>query len=125
MSDSELARIESAFLGIEDHGILTFIIRLEGVGRNKGWSQGIPHYGFDWNPRELDGHADSGYMALAVRGLLEAVGVREWDKLVGKMVYANREGGLIKSIEGVDTGRTFDLSLVVKEPGRATPYRSE
>lgn len=124
----EIARIESTFLGIEDHGIMTFMLNLTGAGRDKGWGQAFGTYMLDWNPRDIEGHADSGYTALILRGILEAVGVDTWEKLPGKLVYAIRPEGpysFIRGIEGFDTGKVFMIDSVSTAPGRGRKYNGE
>lgn len=65
------AKIESTMLGIEDHGIMTFMLHLD----YGGISQGAGGYGIE--------HTKG--IAL-IRKVLEIVGVREWEDLKGKHV---------------------------------------
>jgi hypothetical protein len=83
--NAEIAKIESTFLGYEDHGILTAYIQLQGGS----WGQSCGGMMFSWRPGggpEL--FVDAG-MAF-VSGVLRACGVDNWEKLVGRTVFALR-----------------------------------
>lgn len=98
--ERSLARIKQVTLGIEDHGILTSYLHLEYAEPGQkigGTGQGFGGYG-------LGGE----YTALWIEGVLKAVGVDEWSKLVGKLVWADHEQVKVHRIVGVDTGIEFD-----------------
>lgn len=73
----ENAKITSAFLGYDDHGILTAFLHLRYVG---GTEQGFGGYNFNSNGATL-----------FIKGVLEAVGVDEWDKLKGKTIRVDHD----------------------------------
>ena len=84
----KLARIESTFLGIEDHGILTSWLD---VKYEEGGNQGVGMYSFDQRDKDskkIIGHPSA---AIWLRNVLEVAGVDEWDKLPGKMLYVLTE----------------------------------
>lgn len=89
MSDdlhAEIAKIESTFLGYEDHGILTAYIQFT-MGSSGQSAGGMM---FSWRPPgEKEQFADAG-MAF-VSGVLRSCGVIQWEKLVGRTVFVLRE----------------------------------
>ena len=101
-NDNQLARITGTMLGFEDHGILSSYVYLEYAtpGEKIGGSgQGFGGYG-------LRGK----FASFWLDGVLKAVGVDEWEKLKGKMVWVDAEHSKVHSITGVDTGIKFDPS---------------
>lgn len=114
----EIAKVESTFLGIEDHGILTATV---GFKLGSGSYQSTPGYGFDvYNGERADpkpapeypqDRVGSRFGMEFIRRLLEAFGVDEWDKIRGRTVYVLREEpyGFIKGIEPLPTegGKRF------------------
>lgn len=78
---TENAIIKGTFLGIEDHGFLTFFLYLEG----DGWGGGFG--GFD---------CSSEFLPEAIKEILEVVEVDSWENLKGKMVRVDEhELGMI------------------------------
>lgn len=81
----KIAKIKSTFLGIEDHGLLTAWLTLDGGG----WGQGAGGYTLDGKPEEGSHdrvpHAACGAF---VAGVLRACGVRSWEEVAGRTVYA-------------------------------------
>lgn len=105
--ERKLARIRSATLGFEDHGILTSFLNLEYAepGRRIGSTgQGFGGYG-------LGGE----YASRWIEGVLTAVGVTDWADLPGKMVWADAEHVKVHRIVGLDTGKEFDPTLWSEE----------
>jgi hypothetical protein len=85
--DAEIAKIESTFLGYEDHGILTAYIQFN-MGSSGQSAGGLM---FSWRPAggpEL--FTDAGIAF--VSGVLGACGVIQWEKLVGRTVFVLRDG---------------------------------
>lgn len=90
-----IAKIESTFLGREDHGIFTFTLQLNYGGSGQGagmycldgpspsWAREVP--GRDYVDRERRGSVAGLTMIMAV---LDACGVDSWEKLKGRTVYA-------------------------------------
>lgn len=98
----ELAKIESTFLGFEDHGILTAYVNV-----NYGSaSQGIGGYDL----RDKAGPF--------IDRLLKACGVTSWEKLVGRTIYVLSEGGRVVGICPLPTepGTAFIFSEVMGRP---------
>lgn len=112
MSDTDLyehlARIESTMLGYEDHGILTAFVHLDYGGAG----QGAGGYSLDsYSDTEGRRVAHAGCGAF-IAGVLQAVGVRQWEDLKGKHVYALTEGeyGVVRGLRPlpfVRDGREF------------------
>ena len=85
------AKITGTMLGIEDHGILTFFVFLEG----KGWGQGLGGFALDqYKDRERDGgeRESIGAGLAAIRKILETVGVEKWENLPGTLIRVERSG---------------------------------
>ena len=77
------AKIKSTFLGVEDHGILTFWLYLEFDGSGQGFG------GWALDGRPANGYGDrvptEGCGAI-VAALLNTLGVDSWEKLPGQIV---------------------------------------
>lgn len=89
------AKIESTMLGIEDHGIFTFMIHLDYGGSGQGFG----------------GYALGGeYTDKLIRRVLKVVGVEKWEDLKGKYVRVNvpESGGIIHSIGNLLTEEWLD-----------------
>lgn len=83
----ELARIDSTFLGIEDHGVFTFYFN---VTYDNGLGQGIGFYTLD-TPKK-DGEKfikriGTAYGAEMIMRVLDTVGVDSWEKLIRKNIW--------------------------------------
>jgi hypothetical protein len=111
-----IAKIESTFLGIEDHGILTC-----SIGLNYGHSaQGFGQY--SWDQRMPDGsYKGSPLIAIFIRKVLEVAGVDQWEKLVGKTIFAlHNDGdpyGLVRGIKSLPTegNREFVFDTIMND----------
>ena len=84
------AVIKSTFLGVEDHGLLTGSITVEGPG----WGQGTGHGIFDAplldSAAGRPGRRDFGITGEYVKRMCAAVGVDNWEQLKGKHVRVRR-----------------------------------
>ncbi|MDE2010334.1 MAG: hypothetical protein KGJ09_09715 [Candidatus Omnitrophica bacterium] len=80
------ALIAKTMLGIEDHGLLTAMLFLEG----DGWSQGFGGYCFGSHTNGTD--EQNANLAIFIKRVLEIAGVSEWEKLPGKLVRIKKEG---------------------------------
>ena len=81
----KIAKIESTFLGIEDHGILTAWLTFD-YGNSSVQSAGM--YAYDQHiegKKRRQGHPS---LAVFVRGVLEICGVDQWEKLKGRTIFA-------------------------------------
>lgn len=92
-----IAKIESTHLGYEDHGIFSIAVTFSYGGSGQGF--GPLRFG--------DGKV--------VKAICDAAGVRQWEDLSGRTVYAVREpgyDGLVKGIAPLPTekGTGFYLS---------------
>ena len=85
--EAEIGKIESTFLGIEDHGILTFIIHIDFEGSH----QGAGTYSLDQYDSKKGKTIGTPHMAAVIRSILETVGVDTWEKLPGKSVVVLRD----------------------------------
>lgn len=83
-------RISATSLGMEDHGIMTFFIHLEW----HGGGQGAGGFGIDgYDPETKERSIGYGPAIVAIRKILEVVGVSTWEQLKGQLVRA-KVGGL-------------------------------
>lgn len=103
----ENARIESTFLGREDHGILTFFLQLE----YKGAGQGFGNYGLDTYEETKKRRIGTAFGMEAIAQVLQVVGVEKWEDLPGKYVRSEHNGTYIKRIGHI----TKDVWLDLKE----------
>ena len=88
----ENAKIDSTFLGINDHGIFDAWLHMSG----DGWGCGFGGYSLD-GPIKIDGkfsHREDteGIVGEYVRQVLETVGVDSWEKLKGQHIRVKTEG---------------------------------
>lgn len=108
MSELQLAQIREVTLGVESHGILTSFVHLDYA--TPGSKLGGAGQGFG-------GYALNGeYAARWIRGVLDAVGVEEWSKLPGHMVWVDAEPTKVHAITGLVTGKTFDVRDAAQWP---------
>lgn len=88
----ENAIITSTRLGLEDHGIFTAYIMLEG----DAWGCGFGGYAFDQPKKDKSGNficrAGTGYGIEFIRNVLRVAGAENWEELKGKHVRAKFEG---------------------------------
>ena len=76
------AKIISTTFGIEDHGIMTFFLHLEW----SGCGQGLGGYALDKSQRGSDERIGFAPGFVAIRKILETVGVETWEDLKGQLV---------------------------------------
>lgn len=76
------AKITSADIFIEDHDVLTFMI---GIESSAGWSTSMGGFYLDWTDKKGN-RVPAPYTSTVVRAILETVGVRGWNDLVGKYI---------------------------------------
>ena len=94
------AKIESAMLGYEGHGILTIQIT---VDYGDGGCQGFGGY-------SLGGGKNSSGAALHkhLTGVLNAVGAKEWDELKGMHIRVKLEDGKLVAIGHILEDKWFN-----------------
>lgn len=88
-----IAKIKSTFLGIEDHGIYTFVLHLDYGGSGQGY--GTISLGSASHPDT------TGLTFQFLRRILCACGVDSWEKLPGRTVYAVKERGWSGMVRGL------------------------
>ena len=110
MAETKNARIRDTVLGIEDHGIMTFMLNLE----YDGSGQGAGGYGLDGYDKDKKRRYGYGTSITMLRRILEVVGVETWEQLPGKhiRVRATHEGveaiGNIVKDDWLDFKQFFD-----------------
>lgn len=100
MSEIRNARIRKTFLGIEDHGLLTFTLDLDYGGSGQGFGQYV-----------LGGE----FGCKAIRAVLETVGVDRWEDLPGKHVRTDAEWTRIHRLGHIIDERWLDLAELAAE----------
>jgi hypothetical protein len=100
----ENARITDTFLGIEGHGMFTFIIQLD----FKEWSQAFGTYAIDTFNTETKQRDPSAVAGYAIARILKIAGVDQWEKLEGRYVRAKIEGGMVRAIGPILGDPDFD-----------------
>lgn len=76
------AKIIRSFLGVEDHGIFTCMLTLEG----DGWGIGYGGYSMDTWHAELNRRVGTAYGMEVIMQLLNALELECWEDLKGKCV---------------------------------------
>lgn len=115
LGDWEIAKITKAFLGFEDHGILTIMLSLDFGGSG----QGAGGYALGRRPSRSDSDLQGISLDQAkelqrqIGGVLEACGVDSWDKVQGRTILAHRGNLGIDAIKPLPTesGREFRFAL--------------
>ena len=101
------AKIKRTQLGFEDHGILTCWLQLE----QEGSGQGFGGYRLD-APKD----GDSALGSFWIKRILEVVGARNWEDLVGKYIRVEgEECGIILGIGHIVENKWFYPSKEIKE----------
>jgi hypothetical protein len=113
MSGIKNVIIKSTKLGIEEHGIFTAYLHLEG----DGWGCGFGGYAMDtWIDRE-NKRVGTRFGCDFITGVLKTLEVDSWENLKGKMVRAETEGwgGKILRIGHPIKDIWFDPKQLAKE----------
>lgn len=84
------ATIRSTFLGVEDHGVFTYILNLD-VSDSTG--QGFGTYSLDSYDDTKERRTGTAYGAESIMQILDVVGVGKWEDLQGKNIRIQRESG--------------------------------
>lgn len=105
------ARIEGTFLGIEDHGILTFMIRLEYASGVQSFGQ----YMLDYRDKEKDEIVGNAQGFVLIRRVLEVVGVDSWEKLRGKTIRADADYGKVYRIGNIIKDEWCDAAEIMNK----------
>ena len=94
-----LAKIINTQLGFEDHGILTSFLTLEYAYPGEKMGGAVQGFG-GWAIKEEGA-------SVWIKGVLKSVGVDEWGKLVGEMVWVEAGPSKVHAIRGLRTGTEF------------------
>lgn len=115
MPDTKIqnAKITSTMLGIEDHGILTAFVYLEG----DGWGVGFGGYALDEWDEAAKRRKGGAYGTEFIMRVLKAVGVERWEDLPGKHVRVESEGwgGQARRIGHITKELWFDPKALAEE----------
>ena len=107
--EQKIAKITHTTFGWEDHGILTCVLHLDygDAGR-----QGAGTYCLDSYNKRLKEREGTAFGLEFLMRCMEAAGVREWEKLPGRTVYAWAEHTKVHGIGPLPTepGRKFMFS---------------
>lgn len=118
MNEISNCKITSTRFGIKD-GILTFWVYLEGGD----WCQGLGGYACDGGYNRETHRREKGYGAalIAMRSIMETVGVNNWEELPGTLCRAKTGGPGSSStpiIGHILKDRWFDLAAFMKSEAR-------
>lgn len=107
----ENATIESTFLGVQDHGILTWTVFLKFGSASQGYG------GFALDRWDAAAKVNIGlaFGSASIRAVLEAVGVSKWEDLVGKHVRTEGNHGHIVKLGHIVEDRWVNLSEMARE----------
>lgn len=93
----ELGIIDHTMLGIEDHGIMSFMLNVK-FGST---GQGFGGYALDTPKKDKRGRflkrQGTAFGCDVILRILGAVGVEEWEELKGKEIWAYRDGNTFAS----------------------------
>lgn len=81
--ERKIAKVDETFLGVEDHGHLTFSLKMNFGGT----SQCIGMYSIDRYDPEKKSRIGTAEGAELIRRILLAFGVKSWEELTGRTVY--------------------------------------
>lgn len=108
MKEQEIcnARIVDTFLGVEEHGILTFYLALEFQDSTRGFGcYPMQKYDSQENKITYDGRGLG-----AIVNILNTVGVNSWENLKGQLVRAYpKEGENVTKIGNIIQDKWFSL----------------
>ena len=107
MMRTENAKITGTMLGIEDHGIMTFFVFVEG----DGFGGGMGGYALDQHDGKDKPRSGSGHAYQAIRQILETIGVTKWEDLKGQncRIQSGGPGEQITAIGHIIKNRWFNI----------------
>lgn len=110
-------KITSTFLGIEDHGIMTFMIHLQGETIGIGYGG----YGLDisYGSTKIKTPSSNGLGYQAIRHILETLGKTQWESLPNSLCRIEFDdgpgsSGKILRIGNILKEKWFDLQSYMK-----------
>lgn len=109
----ENARIKDTMLGVEDHGILTAYVHLEG----DGWGVGFGGYAMDSWDQSKKRRLGTAFGTEYILRLLDVIGVSKWEDLKGKYCRVETEGlgGGARRIGHITKDKWFDPKALAEE----------
>lgn len=108
-----LGKVDSTFLGVEDHGIMSFMIRFD-FGTIH---QGFGNYALDNWIEEKKKRIGTASGMDAIMQILKVFNVDSWEKIRGKICWVEKENGMIVAIEApeFEGGHGFSIKDWQKE----------
>jgi len=108
--ERRIAKVEKAFLGWEDHGILTVWLEVGYGGSGQGVGMRTLDEPFEEGGKHK-GRRGTAYGMQFVERVMIACGVREWSKVEGRTIYVLTDG------EGWDA-KVVGIAPLPTEPGK-------
>lgn len=105
------ARITDTMFGWEDHGILTFALKIEGYG----WGCSYGYYGISYHCQETDTQVYDPRGLQAIGELLKFFDVDTWESLKGKYVRCELERTQIVRVGRLIEDKWFSLRDIFNE----------
>lgn len=117
MSEIRNARIIDTSITMEDHGCLTFMIRLESGALYVSYGGYCIGQGFLGSDTFT---AENGSGLVAMMRIMDVVGVERWENLKGKYVrfVVDAWGSPVKKIGNIIEDKWFDIDEFFKEYGK-------
>lgn len=116
------AEITDTFLGIEDHGIMSFNIQT----MSDGCGQGFGGYGLDQHNKITKKRDGWGGGVMMLRGILETIGVSKWEDLKGKFCRVRAiPFGRIVAVGHIINDKWFVFDEFIKSDKEAQAVRSK
>lgn len=99
------AQIINTFLGIEDHGIMTFSINV----KYNSFTQGFGGYSLDTYVKASDSREGLKFGISAIRKILEVMHVNCWEDLPKKYCRVKYEKGVLIAIGNIVDNEWFNI----------------
>lgn len=103
--------IRSTMLGYEDHGIMSFMLDIQG----DAWGVGAGGFGLDTYDDEKGCRAPTVYTGAMIAAILGVMKVRSWEKLIGLRCHALFEGGMCRGIANADLSDALVFKTVFED----------
>ena len=113
--------IGSTFLGIEDHGMLTFTLHIDYGSSGQGFGQVI----MDGYDEDLGERIGSGFGTTCIRRILETLEVDKWEKLPKTPVRAYGNMEHISCLGHFYKLKWFDLDTYIENYGAYGKLKKE
>lgn len=118
-TEKRIAKIESSFIGFEDHGLLTASLTFNYGGSGQSIAHRI--FGAADETHEPEGWHRGHEMGMDfIRRLLLACGVNSWERIVGRTVLVTGDWSNVFVVEPLPTerGKAFDIAAWADEWNR-------